>query len=204
MLNAAAEMLLNKTGEPLQRTFAINLSSKSSDTLPARQLHFEWPNYYLLIDRNKDYEVRMEPSAFNSILAWIRRSERVNGHKVETGGVLFGQIDEFLKVVWVNEVSGPPSDSIASPSCFICGTEGVIEMNDEKNIRTLGAVTFVGMWHTHPQGKPIPSPTDLSAMKILLGSNKDYLGRNFLMIIFGGSSSIPDVSANLYERKNYE
>jgi integrative and conjugative element protein (TIGR02256 family) len=203
LLNVSADWLSNNSFATLQRTFAVNLSDKSSIALPKRQIQLEWPNYTLITDQNKGYEVRLEPSASNSILSWIRRSERVNGVKVETGGVLFGQIDEFLKVIWINEVSGPPSDSIASPNCFICGTEGVNEMNVEKNKRTTGTVTFIGMWHTHPQGRPIPSPTDLSAMKTLLGSKKDYLGKSFLMLIFGGTSSIPDVSANLYERKNY-
>ncbi len=204
MLNVSADWLSNKSLETLNRTFAINLSDKSSVALPARQIQFEWSDYILLKDENKGYEIRIEPSAYNSILSWIRRSERVNGSRIETGGILFGQIDEFLKVIWINEISGPPSDSIASPECFICGTKGVNEMNYEKNNRTTGTVSFVGMWHTHPHGRPIPSPTDLSAMKTLLGDNKDYLGKTFLMLIFGGTSSSPKISANLFERKNYE
>ncbi|GAB4002139.1 hypothetical protein GCM10028807_60110 [Spirosoma daeguense] len=204
MINIAAEWLSKDAAIPVQRTFAINLSNKGSSVLPARNVQFEWQNYQSLNDQLNGFEIRINPSALKSILSWIRRSERVNGERVETGGVLFGQLDEFLKVIWIDEISGPPPDSVSSPSCFVCGTAGVLELHEEKLKRTTGTIVFMGMWHTHPHGMPIPSYTDLSAMRSLLGDTKDYLGQYFLMLIVGGTSSFPIVSASVFERNSYE
>jgi proteasome lid subunit RPN8/RPN11 len=113
--------------------------------------------------------------------------------------VLFGQIDEFLRVIWIDEVSGPPPDSVASADGFICGVAGVAEMNAEKIARTRRSVAFIGMWHTHPGGKPRPSPVDRSAMRELLGS-PNFHGRHFLMLIVGGSASSPNIAGSLFDR----
>lgn len=204
MINMAAKWLSNDDTISVQRAFAINLSENTSSALPARQAHHDWSNYLLLDDRVSGYQVRIELSAVKSMLSWVRRSERVNGKYSETGGVLFGQLDEYLKVIWVDETSGPPADSLASPSCFICGTAGVNEMHQEKARRTTGSVTFIGMWHTHPFGRPIPSHTDLSAMRSLLESKNDYLGSNFLMVIIGGTLEYPILSASVFERSSYD
>ena len=73
-------------------------------------------------------------------------------------------------------------------------------MNEEKVARSAGSVAFVGMWHTHPEGLPIPSATDLRAMRELLRDGGAYQGRNFLMLIHGGTSARPVISAGLFER----
>jgi len=75
-------------------------------------------------------------------------------------------------------------------------------MHDEKEKRTSGSVTFVGMWHTHPRGLPEPSPTDLGAMRVLL-QDEMFLGRRFLMLIVGGTSDFPVASASVIERSDY-
>jgi len=73
-----------------------------------------------------------------------------------------------------------------------------------RRARTSGSVTFVGMWHTHPKALPIPSRTDLGAMKQLLSDRETFQGRSFLMLIVGGTSKRPIVSAGLFERGDYD
>jgi integrative and conjugative element protein (TIGR02256 family) len=108
------------------------------------------------------------------------------GPTAETGGLLFGQIDDFLKIIWIDEVSGPPPDSLASSAGFVCGVAGTSELNAEKSARTRGSVRFIGMWHTHPYGRPRPSCTDLRAMSELW-KLPYFTARHFLMLIVGGS-----------------
>lgn len=172
-------------------------------TGPAREIGLEWRPHRVISDGQHGYEIRMSEEALVAMLSWIRRSEHVRGKKVETGGVLFGEVDELLKVIWIDEVSGPPPDSVASAEGFLCGTAGVADINDEKMKRTSGSVAFVGMWHTHPHALPIPSETDLGAMKELLGHGTDFLGRRFLMMIVGGTSNAPVVSATMFQRSDY-
>lgn len=199
MTNTAAGWLRDGGGSP--RSFAIDLSHESTGRCEARA---SWHPYHLLTDCNHGYEVRITHEAMSAILTWTRRSERTAGDRVETGGVLFGQVDEFLKVVWIDEVSGPPPDSEASPEGFVCGTQGVAELHQEKLNRTSGSVTFVGMWHTHPKALPIPSGTDLGAMAQLLADKETFQGRSFLMLIVGGTSKRSIISAGLFARGDYD
>lgn len=200
MTNVASEWL----AEP-DKTFA---RARSFDLLgpksgSAREFAFEWPADFILRDRRHGYQVRVSRGAMLAMRGWMRRSERVRGRRDETGGVLFGHIDPFLKVVWVDEVSGPPPDSVQSPTAFVCGTAGVADMNAEKKKRTRNAVSFVGMWHTHPGGMPWPSETDYSAMAELLTSDQ-FKANRFLMVIIGADSSQPIISGTVFERTEYQ
>lgn len=203
MANVAASWLAEDKSRTA-RAFAMDLS----DTIPAigaaREITFAWAPDHALPDHRQGYEIRISRDAYAAMLSWVRRSERVNGRRTETGGHLFGQFDEFLKVIWIDEVGGPPPDSIASPEGFVCGTEGVLDMQLEKAARARGSVTFVGMWHTHPRALPMPSPTDFGAMEELLKDGTAFLGQRFLMLIVGGTAMFPMVSANVFDRAEYE
>jgi integrative and conjugative element protein (TIGR02256 family) len=201
MINVAATWLAENTSAP--RAFGMDLSRGGSATRSVPEIAFQWLPHRVMTDGHHVYQVRMSEEALAAVLAWTRRSERVRGRRVETGGVLFGEVDELLKVVWIDEVSGPPPDSAASPEGFLCGTAGVAGLHAEKVERTRGSVSFVGMWHTHPQALPIPSETDLGAMRELLGEDATFLGRRFLMMIVGGTSKTPILSTTVFRRSDY-
>lgn len=201
LANVAACWLATNASAP--RAFAMDLSGDGLATGPAREFEYEWRPHRVMSDGHHDYQIRVSDEALAAVLAWIRRSERVRGKKVETGGLLFGEVDELFKVIWVDEVSGPPPDSLSSPEGFLCGTAGVADLNAEKVKRTRGSVSFVGMWHTHPQALPVPSATDLGSMEELLGQDADFLGRHFLMMIVGGTSKAPVVSTTVFQRSDY-
>lgn len=201
MTNVASRWLAAPDREP--RAFAMDLSGDCIADGPAREIEFALEAPIAFMDGRRGYEIRLSAEALNSMRGWARRARRVHRDRTETGGILFGQIDAFLKIVWIDEVSGPPSDSFASPEGFVCGTAGVAAMNDEKVARSSGSIAFIGMWHTHPEGLPIPSSTDLGAMRELLRNGGAYKGRSFLMLIFGGTPAKPLISAGLYERADY-
>jgi integrative and conjugative element protein (TIGR02256 family) len=154
----------------------------------------------VFLDDRQGYQIRMTTTARNVLLGWVRAARRRLGPTVETGGLLFGQIDDFLKVVWIDEVSGPPPDSLASPAGFLCGVVGTAELNAEKSKRTRGSVRFIGMWHTHPYGRPRPSCTDLRAMSTLW-KLPDFTARHFVMLIVGGSEGRYHMAGYLFARR---
>ena len=129
------------------------------------------------------YSVRMAPQALAELRAWIRRSERLNGRLVETGGHLFGERNDAARVMWVSEVSGPPPDSKASPSGFVCGFEGVVESSEERSRISRNSLKFIGMWHTHPNGSPKPSETDYRAMRDIVSDPSLSCPRSLLLIV---------------------
>lgn len=162
-------------------------------------VEFDWARDRQIVERKRDFKIRLARDAERDLLAWIRRGVRTRGNRIETGGLLFGEINEYLKVVWISEVSGPPSDSVASEHGFVCGVQGTRELHDEKRERTRGSVRFIGMWHTHPGGIAEPSGTDLSAME-KLRRVPERAPRNFLMLILGGSLPTPQIEGYLFGR----
>lgn len=144
------------------------------------------------------YEVRLSPGAMRSIRSEVTRNERSNDPLSETGGVLFGRRDFAAGVLWVDEASGPPPDSIASPAEFVCGTDGVRDRDQATRVRTRRASGFVGMWHTHPAGSAIPSPRDVGSMAELV--SMEPLPET-LMVICGGEPTGSEIGAYVFARE---
>ena len=138
-------------------------------------------------------EIRFFPQATKIIDETISVSE----DNCETGGVLFGFRDNYLKVVWIVAATGPPPDSIGSKTSFVCGVEGVAKATNEWRNKTHQLVGFVGTWHSHPVSAPTPSVTDHEAMKALLVQSGSPLHRLVLTIV-GYSASRPQIGTFIY------
>ena len=156
------------------------------------------PNDITTTDQHKGYDVRIAPSALAEMTAWASRSERLS-RGAETGGYLFGRIDDAVGVVWVTDVLGPPPDSVASPEGFVCGTEGVDEAAAALDERSGGESLPVGTWHTHPGMAACPSPTDHRGMAQIVTSRGRPLPRQ-LLVILGGSAGARTIGAYQYDR----
>lgn len=203
--SALAASLLNALGVELDaegRTAVATAVTQPHAPAPPderRSLRLCPPNDLVLTEELEGYEVRVSVTAWNDILAWIRQSGRVRDPRDETGGLLFGQVDEALRVVWVSDASGPPPDSTHSPELFVCGTDGTAQMNEAKLKRTRGSVQFVGMWHSHPVSNPVPSPTDRRGTDTLFRHTTPPPRRSLLLIV-GHAASDPTPAAYLYRR----
>jgi integrative and conjugative element protein (TIGR02256 family) len=131
------------------------------------------------------YTVRIAPNVIRECRAEARLMARLREPGVETGGVLLGEIDDASRVIWISMATGPPPDSHASATAFVCGVEGVDDLAACHDRRTRGAVRFLGLWHTHPYGAAAPSPTDQRGMAELLVPVAKAPWRALLMILGG-------------------
>jgi integrative and conjugative element protein (TIGR02256 family) len=199
MLNVLSRWLCDANSSE-RRAYVLVAPGLTTKSKFSAEHEFTWPPDAVFVDERQSYQIRMTAAARNVLLAWIRAARRRMGPTVETGGLLFGQIDDFLKVVWIDEVSGPPPDSLASPTGFVCGVAGTADLNAEKSKRTRDSVRFIGMWHTHPYGRPRPSCTDLRAMS-KLWKLPDFTARHFLMLIVGGSEGWYHMAGHLFARR---
>ena len=147
-----------------------------------------------------DYQVKITPEAFEDLFEWIRRSEKRNGRSAETGGHIYGERNDAAKIIWVTEVSGPPPGSKASPTEFVCGFKGVGTASKEKSRSTKGSVKFVGMWHTHPNGSPIPSDTDYKTMCDIVSDRAVPCPRSLLLVIGTAPQEAFQVTGSLFSR----
>jgi len=135
---------------------------------PAMTHHLEWPADVVVRDVATGVDVRLAPAAVAEMRAECRLMTRRRDARVETGGPLLGEIDDACGVVWVSVAAGPPPDSRASATLFVCGVEGVEKMIDRRDQATRGAERFLGLWHSHPAGWASPSEIDEVGMRTLL------------------------------------
>ena len=137
------------------------------------------------ITETAGYTVRIAPGVIHEWRAEARLMARLREPDVETGGVLLGEIDDACRVIWVSRATGPPPDSHASASAFVCGVEGVDNLVAHHDRRTRGALRFLGLWHTHPYGHARPSEMDKRGMTELLVPVAQA-PRRALLVILGG------------------
>jgi integrative and conjugative element protein (TIGR02256 family) len=142
-----------------------------------------WSSDIICQDKSAGYEIRITHSSWKETSSWINRSNRYHNPSFETGGLLFGEINDILGIIWVDEVLGPPPDSEASPQGFICGISGTREANDELMDRTKRTVQYIGTWHTHPESAPLPSPTDIAGINHIFEQTGLGSAKTLLMII---------------------
>lgn len=194
MLDSASQTLA--TGARTSSAVFVELPSPLDATGAIRSIVI--PDDVVANDQLKDYEVRIAPPAMAEMTAWASRSERLTPGS-ETGGYLFGRIDEAIGVLWVTDAMGPPADSQATPEGFVCGTAGVDAAAAALQERSRGESVPVGTWHTHPAMAAKPSPTDHRGMTQIVTSRGRPLPRQLLLIL-GGTPSARTLGAYLYER----
>jgi integrative and conjugative element protein (TIGR02256 family) len=202
MVNEAARTLAGDVGQEAMVQFVKPIPESAVVRTTGTKFAFE-PDA-VSFDPQSGYEIRIAASAWAEILAWISRARRTLGKRVETGGVLFGQRDPVARVVWVSDVIGPPPDSTSSAEGFVCGVQGVAEANEEKTARTRGSVSFVGMWHTHPGGLPIPSATDLNGMAQIVAATDSRIQQSLLLIVGGATPFSSSIGTFLFERSEFD
>ena len=80
------------------------------------------------------------------------KSARAKVGSVETGGILAGTWDRDRKIIYVAGHFDPPPDSKHEPTGFVRGTVGVFRTITQVENTTVGNLTYIGEWHTHPPG----------------------------------------------------
>lgn len=79
-----------------------------------------------------------------------RIEEEVRAHPAtETGGVLWGCVNEALGAIYVVDLLDAPPDSKRTASSFELGTEGLESLKADRTRKTHGHLHCVGTWHSH-------------------------------------------------------
>ena len=109
----------------------------------------------------------------------INRAKKA-GNK-ETGGILVGRYSSSLQIVYINELSNPPSDSKAGFCWFNRGVKGLGEYLKNKWVQN--DEYYLGEWHFHPANVPEPSSTDIAQLK-KISLDKRFNCKEPILIIF--------------------
>lgn len=181
MLNAVPEILGSiHAAEAEARFYSLSLDTENT----TRQLRYRLEGRLLSNDLTNEFEIRISRAAWLQMQRHVDCSAWQLGRRVETGGILLGERDESLNIMWVDEFSPPPRDSTLTATAFICGTRGTAELHARRNKTSRGSVRYIGMWHTHPDSLPVPSATDIQGMTSL-SEQTGGLFAHTLMIIIG-------------------
>ena len=106
----------------------------------------------------------------------------------ETGGLLFGIIDQKDKTITLVKACCAPDNSESTPTSFERGAYDTTKVLDDCRERTGGVVAYVGEWHSHPQGcAALPSQDDIGQLQFLTNALQ-IEGMPALMLIVSDSS----------------
>ena len=183
---------------------AAHLFTTAATHRGRREVRLAFESAQRTFDKSGDTEVRLSPGARRRLSSEIESSRREIGGRSETGGLLYGEHDPAIGVIWVDEVSGPPPDSVRSPEVFICGTEGVAEQRESKASRGRGSLRYLGMWHSHPEQEPFVSQRDLQGIVSLLDASPSAIAPGLLMIVGHTALGPPVLGTFLFERTELE
>jgi integrative and conjugative element protein (TIGR02256 family) len=201
----------SELAEPMVAAAVRLDGSSEGKTRPAVTV-LAWPNDVISHDRGSGYQVRISQQALAGMRTEVRRGARVRGPKIETGGLLFGQVDHACRCIWIDDVSGPPPDSLLSDVHFDHGIEGVEDLVAYHRHRTGKLSTFLGIWHSHPFGEAEPSRTDKAAMTALVMPISGGPSRALVLIVGGpeerwtawvDKAKLPDVYTRFVTRATH-
>lgn len=114
----------------------------------------------------------------------------------ETGGVCVGYYSPDHRYAVIRTVSGPSRDSRATPVALVQGKEGHQEWLDE--MKETHGWYYLGEWHTHPNGLPEPSGTDISQMTAISRNTEYSCPEPVLLILAGTPPSLFQLQAFVF------
>lgn len=193
---------LRTLGEDRASLDLIRAPWQASSGREAPCLRYDFTAYPAFVEQRHDYVVLQSENARRGMAAEMRRISRTRSDKIETGGLMFGEIDDSHRQIWIDSVSGPPPDSEASAERFLCGTSGTAQLANFRARATGNSSRFIGIWHTHPVSLGRPSTDDLVAMhKLLHGQHP--APRQVVMLIIGLAATRPTFNHYLYHRDEF-
>lgn len=107
----------------------------------------------------------------------------------ETGGVLLGTFDMVRRVVHVVEILPAPRDSRQSPTHFVRGAKDLLPRIEAMAVNTAGRLSYIGEWHSHPDGAAAWPSSDDETVFSYLSENIGPTGAPYLMLICGSRES---------------
>ncbi len=105
----------------------------------------------------------------------------------ETGGILVGHHDMERKIVYFVDALPAPPDSEGRPFFFKRGCADLQRQVQDLEISTAAALTYVGEWHSHPDGHPTALSKDDKQVLNWLKKHLDLDGLPAAMLIVSDS-----------------
>jgi proteasome lid subunit RPN8/RPN11 len=112
----------------------------------------------------------------------------------ETGGILIGRYSSRGWIADVVEATPKPKGSRSGWFWFQRSSTGLATLLEE---RWRNGLHYLGEWHSHPGGQPVPSGLDIRAMRAI-ACDGSYCCPAPILVILGSANSIWSFSATLF------
>ncbi|WP_371875446.1 Mov34/MPN/PAD-1 family protein [Pleomorphomonas sp. NRK KF1] len=131
----------------------------------------------------------------HAIAAMIEAATKAG--RCETGGILIGRYGAEGWSADVVEATPKPKGSGSGWFWFRRSKTGLASLLES---RWQAGLYYVGEWHSHPGGVPVPSRDDVRAMRRIAGDQSYHCPSPVLMILAGRPRTGWSVSSTLFRR----
>lgn len=125
---------------------------------------------------------KMKVIITETVINIIDSFKQINRKDNESGGVLFGQINE--NNIYILKASTPNKYDRASRYSFECNKDAAQILIDFEFINSSNKTIYIGEWHTHPENYPSPSGIDKGMIKNQYFKNR--LNEPLLILLIQG------------------
>jgi integrative and conjugative element protein (TIGR02256 family) len=117
----------------------------------------------------------------------------------EYGGLFVGRyVNDYTEVIIEDTVL--PKKFKSSAISFERGVQGLRTIL-QKFFNRAPSLIYVGEWHTHPDGKPIPSSTDSTALRTIAVHDEVFI-ENPILLIIGVSNDDYEIGFHVLYKNN--
>lgn len=175
-----ASICSRKINEALSEHLESSITIWSANTADMSVKKYDVPVYETIQKKYGEWTICFDKFIMNKI-----HTARQKSLPNETGGVIIGSFDMLRKIVYIVDTILSPPDSNEKPYSFERGREGLKEQLNKIEKTTLNNLTYIGEWHSHPQGSnATPSTDDMGVFSWLL-KIMSIVGLPPLMLIAG-------------------
>ncbi len=169
------------------------MKTNSFPAFAKRQL---WRTIVDIEFRSEDdrYGLQITANHVRSLLRFCRRAS-----PLETGGILLGHYSVSHERAVVTDIAKAPTDSRSGRDWFIRGVCGLQRKIDRLWRRNQGY--YLGEWHFHPFGSPLPSSTDIGQMFEIAELEQYHCPEPVLLIIGGDPKDEWSAKAFVFPRR---
>ena len=94
------------------------------------------------------------------VIRKLRDIQKTHSFRKESGGIIVGYYENSLGELLISDLTFPQADDVCRRYRFVRKTTGHQEIMDALWEKSGRKKSYLGEWHTHNQGIPIPSPLD--------------------------------------------
>jgi integrative and conjugative element protein (TIGR02256 family) len=120
---------------------------------------------------------------------------------LETGGILLGYLSDegSRREAVVQQIIGPGPAALHGRSRFIPDGPWQREKLAEVFTKSRGLITYLGDWHSHPDGTGTPSRLDQTTARKISRRRRARAARPLMAIVYPGSVRDWEITVHCYD-----